>query len=102
MMLMLLLGPPPAFGLAVDAMVVHLHGTSSTFVAEYEEVRSCIQLRSRGKDTRRPDSSVKKNRIRLSAFNPSASVGSKRFSTARQIQSKRTEFVCPSLVNPSA
>jgi hypothetical protein len=40
--------------------------------------------------------SVKKNRIRLSVVNPSTIAGSERRSTARQIQSKRTEFVCPS------
>ena len=40
--------------------------------------------------------SVKKNRIRLSVVIPSAVAGSERRLTARQIQSKRTEFVCPS------
>jgi hypothetical protein len=46
--------------------------------------------------------SVKKNRIRLSVVNPTAVAGSKRrsCSTARQIQSKRTEFVCPSTTRP--
>ena len=41
--------------------------------------------------------SVKKNRIRLSVVNLSAFAGSELRLTARRIQSKRTEFVCPSL-----
>jgi hypothetical protein len=44
--------------------------------------------------------SVKKNRIRLSVVNPSAVAASERHSTARQIQSKRTKFVCPSSNRP--
>jgi hypothetical protein len=44
--------------------------------------------------------SVKKNRIRLTVVNPSAIAGSEQRSTARQIQSKRTEFVCPSSTGP--
>jgi hypothetical protein len=43
--------------------------------------------------------SVKKDRIRLSV-NPSAVARSERRSTARQTQSKRTEFVCPSSTRP--
>ena len=38
--------------------------------------------------------SVKKYRIRLSVVNPSSVAGSERRSTARQIQSKSSEFVC--------
>ena len=44
--------------------------------------------------------SVKKNRIRLSIVNLSAIAGLERRSTARQIQSKRTEFFCPSSTRP--
>jgi hypothetical protein len=44
-----------------------------------------------------PDSKPKLER--LSIVNPSASAGSER-STARQIQSKLTEFVCPSSTRP--
>ena len=43
----------------------------------------------------------KKYRIRLSVFHPSAVAGSERRSKARQIQSKRTEFVCPSSTLPA-
>ena len=44
--------------------------------------------------------SVKKYRIRMSVINPSSVAGSERHSTARQIQSKSTEFVCPSSTSP--
>jgi hypothetical protein len=44
--------------------------------------------------------SVKKNRIRLSVVNSSAVADSEWRSTARQIQSKITEFVCPSSTRP--
>jgi hypothetical protein len=40
--------------------------------------------------------SMKKNGIRLFVVNPSSAAVSEKCSTARQIQSKRTEFVCPS------
>jgi hypothetical protein len=44
--------------------------------------------------------SVKKYRIRLSVVDPSAVAGSELRSTARSIQSKSTEFVCPSSTRP--
>jgi hypothetical protein len=45
-----------------------------------------------GSERRSTARQVKKNRILLSVVYPSAG------STARQIQSKRTEFVCPSTI----
>jgi hypothetical protein len=44
--------------------------------------------------------SVKNYRIRLFVVNPSAVAGSELRSTARRIQSKSTEFVCPSSTRP--
>jgi hypothetical protein len=74
--------------------LVHTRGTShcqTELVCPSTRPCSFVFCLLARKGARRPDRFSQKNRIRLS---------SERRSTARQIQSKRTEFVCPSSTRP--